>query len=142
MLKRLLFGGEDTVSIKGNIGLTLLRIFAGIGLVSHGYLKLPPSEQFVGIVGSIGFPMPHLFAWAAALSESVGGIFLILGFFTRISSFFIAFTMATALIGVHFNDPFQKKELAFLYFFIALCFLFFGANSWSVDGVIRRRESL
>ncbi|GIU81715.1 MAG: DoxX family protein [Acidobacteria bacterium] len=142
MLKRILFGGEDAVSVTGNLGLTLLRIFAGIGLISHGYTKLPPSEQFVQLVGNIGFPMPQFFAWAAALSESAGGVLLILGFLTRIAGFFVAFTMATALIGVHLNDPFQKQELALLYFFIALCFLLFGASSWSVDGIIRRRGSL
>ncbi len=142
MLKQILFGGEDSISGLGNLGLTLLRIFAGIGLISHGYLKIPPSEQFIQLVGNIGFPQPAIFAWAAALAETVGGALLILGFLTRPASFFIAFNMAVALIGVHLNDPFSKQELAFFYLFVALCFLLLGANSWSVDGVIRRKGSL
>lgn len=142
MLKKILIGGEDTISVTGNLGLTLLRAFAGIGLISHGYMKIPPSEQFVQLVGSIGFPAPTFFAWAAGLSETVGGALLILGLLTRAASFFVAITMITALVGVHLNDPFSKQEMAFLYLFIAICFLFLGSNSWSVDGFLRRKENL
>jgi len=86
---------------------------------------------------NIGFPSPALFAWAAALSEFVGGAFLALGFLTRVSSFFICCTMLTALIGVHRADPFQKQELAFLYFFIAFAFMLKGAGDWSIDRHLR-----
>jgi putative oxidoreductase len=60
-----------------------------------------------------------VFAWAAALSEFLGGIFLALGLFTRLAAFFIACTMLVAILGVHAADPYQKKELAFMYFFVA-----------------------
>jgi putative oxidoreductase len=142
MLKRILFGGESSTSPLTNLGLTLLRIFAGFGLMTHGAGKVPPQPRFVEGVAAMGFPMPELFAWAAGLSEFVGGALLILGLFTRPVSFFIAFTMATALIGRHLNDPFDAQEKAFLYFFIALAFLFMGANFWSVDGILRRNRSL
>jgi putative oxidoreductase len=138
MLRKILFSGEHGLSATGNIGLTLLRIFAGIALAfGHGIMKLPPSEQFVAGVTALNFPAPKFFAWAAALSEFLGGIFLALGLFTRISSFFICCVMLTALFGVHRADPFAKQELALLYLFIAICFLFKGANDWSLDGIIR-----
>lgn len=142
MLKRILFGGEASSSPLTNLGLTLLRIFAGIGLMTHGIAKIPPSEKFVESVTGFGFPMPHYFAWAAGLTEFAGGALLILGLFTRPVCFLIAFTMATALIGQHRNDPFAMQEKAFLYLFIALAFLLMGANLWSVDGVLRRNRSL
>ena len=88
--------------------------------------------------GTTGFPMPEVFAWGAGLSEFLGGIFLALGFLTRISSFFIACTMLTALIGVHGADPFNKQELAFLYFFISISFLLEGAGDWSIDSFLRK----
>jgi putative oxidoreductase len=141
MLKQILFGGESGLSTPANIGLALLRIFAGVALaVSHGLGKLPPSEQFIGGVTNLGFPAPTFFAWAAALSEFLGGAFLALGLFTRVSSFFIICVMLTAIFGTHLNDPFQKKELAFLYFFIALCFLLKGASDWSIDAYLRKRN--
>jgi putative oxidoreductase len=142
MLKQLLFGGESSTSPLTNLGLTLLRIFAGIGLMTHGVGKVPPSEQFVGGVANMGFPLPSVFAWAAGLSEFAGGALLILGLFTRPVSLFVAFTMLVAVVGVHWNDPFARKEMALLYFFIALAFLFMGSNYWSVDGILRRKQAL
>jgi putative oxidoreductase len=139
LLRKILFGGESGLSFAANAGLTLVRIFAGVSLaLAHGLGKLPPGEGIVGATANIGFPMPTVFAWAAGLSEFVGGILLALGLFTRFGSFFIAFTMLTALFGIHRADPYPKQELAFLYLFIALTFMIKGANDWSIDGFLRK----
>ena len=139
MIKSILFGGESGLSYAANAGLALLRIFAGVALAfSHGIGKLPPMEGLINRTAEFGFPIPAFFAWAAGLSEFLGGIFLALGFLTRISSFFIAFTMLVALIGVHGADPFNKQELAFMYFFVATAFLLKGASDWSVDNYLRK----
>lgn len=140
MLKNILFGGESGLSPLANAGLALLRIFTGAALMlGHGIGKLPPSPQFIQRTGEMGFPLASLFAWAAALSEFLGGAFLALGFLTRVSSFFIGVTMAVALLGVHLNDPFDKQEKAFLYLFIALAFLLKGASDWSIDAFLRKK---
>ena len=140
MLKQLLFGGESGLSPLANAGLTLLRMFAGFALAfGHGLGKIPPAAAFIERTGQMGFPFPTVFAWSASFAEFLGGIFLALGLFTRISSFFIFCTMLTALIGVHFRDPFGKQELALLYLFLALAFLLKGANDWSLDAFLRRK---
>jgi len=138
MLKRILFGGESGLSVPANLGLTLLRIASGVALMmAHGRGKLPPAEGFVTRAGDMGFPTPTLFAWAAGLSEFVGGAFLALGFLTRVSSFFIACVMVTALVGVHAADPFDRLEKAFLYLVIAIAFMLKGAGDWSIDRYLR-----
>lgn len=142
MLKKILFGGESGLSPQANAGLALLRIFTGVSLLmAHGLGKFPPSEQFITRTGEMGFPAPVLFSWAAALSESLGGALLALGLFTRISSFFIICTMLTALVGVHWADPYGRKELALMYFFVALMFFIKGSGDWSIDGILRRRSN-
>ena len=139
MLKRVLYGGESGLSFPANAGLTLLRIFAGVALLmSHGMGKIPPSEGLINTTAGIGFPAPAAFAWGAGLAESLGGVCLALGLFTRPAAFFIAFTMGTALLGVHRHDPFAKQEMAFLYFFIAIAYLLMGAGDWSLDRFLRR----
>ena len=139
LLRTILFSGESGLSFGANAGLSLVRIFAGVLLaLAHGLGKLPPSEGLITGTANLGFPMPTLFAWAAGLSQFGGGILLALGFLTRFAGFFIAFTMLTALIGVHRADPFAKQELAFLYLFIALTFMIKGANDWSIDGFFRK----
>lgn len=138
MLKKILFGGESGLSPWADAGLALLRIFAGIAMaLGHGLGKVPPSEKFIENTANLGFPLPALFAWAAALSEFAGGIGLALGLLTRVSSFFIVCTMLVAVLGVHLNDPFAKQELGLLYLFIALAFMLKGAGNWSVDAFLR-----
>jgi len=136
--KKVLFAGESGLSVAANAGLALLRIFAGISIAAaHGIGKIPPGEGLVTRAGELGFPAPVVFAWAAALSEFLGGIFLALGLFTRLAAFFIACTMLVAILGVHAADPYQKKELAFMYFFVAAAFMLKGSGDWSVDALLR-----
>ncbi len=139
MLRQILFGGETGLSPLANAGLTLLRIFAGVSLaLAHGTGKLPPAEGFIEGTAKMGFPVPEFFAWAAALTESVGGIFLALGFLTRLSSSFIIVLMCVAILRVHALDPYPKKELAFLYLFIAIAFMLKGSGDWSIDSFLRK----
>lgn len=140
MLKHILFGGESGLSFVGNAALALLRVFAGLSLaLAHGFGKIPVSDGFIENTAKLGFPMPALFAWAAALSEVAGGAFLALGLFTRLSGFFIAVTMAVAAFGAHLNDPYGKKELALFYLVTGLFFMLKGAGDWSVDALLRRK---
>ncbi len=140
MLKKLLFGGESGLSFAANLGITILRIFAGASLaIAHGFGKLPVKPGFIENTANLGFPMPAVFAWAAALSEFLGGIFLALGVFTRISGFFIAFTMFIAAFIANAGKGFEKQELALFYLVVGLVFLLKGAGDWSLDAVFRRR---
>ncbi len=139
MLKKVLFGGESGMSAAANLGLTLLRVFAGLAMAfGHGLGKLPPGQGLIDRTAQMGFPAPGAFAWAAALSEFLGGIFLALGLFTRVSGVFIAAVMLTALLGVHAADPFAQQEKSFLFLFIAIAFLIKGSGDWSIDAFLRK----
>jgi putative oxidoreductase len=129
-------------SSDGNIGLLLLRVFLGVGIATHGIPKLQGGvELWAGlgsVIGKIGVPGPAAFwGFMAALAEGVGGILLTLGAFTTLASFLIVFTMAVAVFVVHAADPFSGKELALLYLFGALAFLFKGGGRYSIDTLLR-----
>lgn len=136
-----LFGGMTPPTVLGDIGLTVLRVFAGLSMgLAHGYGKLPVSDQFVEGVAGMGFPMPEVFAWAAALAECVGGLLLAAGLLTRTSALFILGTMVVAAFITHGGDPFGKKEMALLYGCICIAFLFIGGGRFSIDFALRRRS--
>lgn len=138
MIKRLLFKTTQENSLFTEATMTALRVVAGLLLaLLHGMGKVPPSEQLIGGVTGLGFPAPTLFAWLAGLAELLGGIFLAIGFLTRPSAFFIAFTMLVAVFGTHAADPFDVKELGLLYMLVALIFVARGAGRWSVDRFIK-----
>lgn len=125
---------------SSDLGTLLLRFAVGLSMAfAHGLGKLPPSEQLIEGVGMIGFPAPLLFAWSAALSEFAGGLFIAMGLFTRIAAGFLGFTMAVAMFVVHAQDPFQKKELAFLFLFVCLFFVLHGAGKYSLDRMLRKK---
>ncbi|MFZ0391003.1 MAG: DoxX family protein [Calditrichia bacterium] len=136
---KIFFGGEFPGNAGVNTGLLLLRVFAGLALaLAHGWLKFPPSEGFIAGVAKMGFPLPLFFAWAAVLSEFIGGLLLAVGLFTRPASLFILLTMLTAAFIRNAGNPFAKKELALLYGFIALFLLIAGAGRYSVDYLMRK----
>src|SRR5690606_31934164 len=106
---------------------------------AHGLGKLPPPEQLVQGVASMGFPAAGVFAWLAGLSEFAGGLLIAVGLFTRHSALFLGFTMATAGFVAHSADPFQRKELAFLYLASCVLLFFTGAGKYSLDRIIRKK---
>jgi putative oxidoreductase len=131
-IKNCLFATNSGTS--GQVGLLLLRLFAGLAMAfTHGMSKFPISEQLIGGVQSVGFPMPVFFAYAAASTELIGGILLALGLFTRPVGILLAFTMFIAGIFIHAADPFNVKELAFLYMFVFIFFACYGGGRFSVD---------
>lgn len=138
MLK-LLFSNDKYQSTKINLALLFLRVTLGLTMAfAHGLGKLPVQEGFVQGVAAMGFPMPVVFAWAAALAEFLGGLFIALGLATRISSFMWIGTMGVAAFITHAADPFRVKELAFIYLFAGIFFLISGAGRYSIDGAINR----
>src|SRR5687768_10608152 len=84
-------------------GLLLLRIALGTVFVLHGWQKLfvfGPAGV-TGVLASSGMPVPGLNAMLLIGVELVGGLALIAGAFTRITSVLIAFTMLVATVLVH-----------------------------------------
>lgn len=139
MLKRLLFSTTAEPTQASEVGMTVLRVFAGLAMAfSHGLGKLPPNEQLIGGVASLGFPAPELFAWSAALSEFIGGLLVAIGLCTRPAAFLMGFTMLVAAFAVHAADPFQKKEMALLYLVISIVFITRGAGRYSIDRFLSR----
>jgi putative oxidoreductase len=139
-MRSFLFGGAGGGSKTADLGLLLLRVFAGFSLAfGHGIGKIPPSTRFIETVSRLGFPEPEVFAWGAALSELAGGTCLAIGLLTRPAALAIAFTAGTAGFARHADDPFPTKEKALLYLAVAVCFLLAGAGRYAVDALIRRR---
>lgn len=125
---------------KISIALLLLRVTAGILMLTHGwgkFLKLTNG-------GPIEFADPLGIGATASLvltvfSEVFCSIFLILGFATRLSAIPLLITMFIAAFVVHVNDGFGKMELALFYAVVYLVILITGAGKFSVDQWIYSR---
>jgi len=121
-----------------------LRLSLAIVMIAHGGQKVlglwggPGFKAFTSGNTPFGFMRPPwLWLGAAALSELVGGIFVGLGFLTRVGAFFIACTMLTAVAGVHWPNGFfsanRGYEFPMTLLAIALALLIAGGGQASVD---------
>lgn len=129
---------------KVDASLLIMRVFLGSALAIHGAHKIfGHMDGFTQAVAGLGFPVPVLFAWLAALSEFAGGILIALGLFTRVSALFAATVMAVAFFWVHAADPFQVKELAYAYLVFTGSMILCGGGYFSLDMVMvnRRRNA-
>ena len=119
--------------------LSVLRIFTGLELLEHGTSKIlgfPAVPSFAHVqIGSL--------AGAGGLIELVGGILFTIGLFTRPVAFILSGFTAAAYFMAHAGNGFYPVlnggELAALYCFVFLYFVFAGPGPWSVDMLIKRK---
>jgi len=119
-----------------------VRLTLGAVMIGHGAQKVlgsfsgPGFEKFVSGTTPFGFMKPTwLWLGAAALSELVGGALIVLGLLTRVGAFFVACTMLTAVVGVHWGSFFSPKgfEYPLVLFGMALALLISGGGMASID---------
>ena len=113
--------------------LSVLRIVAALLFMEHGTGKL------------FGFPAwpahggPPMFAllWFAGVIESLGGLLLALGLFTRPVAFIMSGEMAIGYWTSHAPRSFfpllSGGDAAALYCFVFLYLFVAGGGSWSLD---------
>ena len=117
--------------------LAILRIVTGLTFMAHGVVKLfgfpegaQPGQQ--AIASFMGF---------AGVLETVGGVLIVLGLFTRPTAFILSGMMAVAYWMVHApQSPYpvlNGGDGAILFCFVFLYLVFSGAGAWSLDGARR-----
>jgi putative oxidoreductase len=122
-----------------NIGFLLLRLIFGLALmVNHGYPKLVHFESrkdtFVNFLGLGSTTTLILVIFAEVFCAA----FVILGLFTRISSFIIAFAMGYAFFIANGWDIFGDGETSALFLTVFSCILLCGPGKFSIDGMIQK----
>lgn len=138
-LRSALFGPSDT-PLATDLGLLVLRLGVGLSLAfAHGLGKLPPSPGFVEGTAEMGFPLPTLFSWAAALSEFLGGLLIAAGLLTRPAAFFAGCTMFVAAFLRHGPVPFSGMEKPFVFLVACVAILLAGSGRFGVDRLFAPR---
>ena len=117
--------------------LSALRIMTGLLFLAHGTQKLLSFPAAPGWEIA-AFSLP----WIAGVLELFGGALIVVGLFTRPVAFVLSGLMAAAYFMAHASSSFYPLlnggELAVLYCFIFLYFVFSGAGRWSLDAKMGR----
>jgi putative oxidoreductase len=124
-----------------------LRLALGLIFIGHGAQKVfgafggPGWAKITSMATPFSFMRPS-WAWmaAAALSELVGGVLVLLGLLTRVGAFLILCVMLTAMLGVHLNSGFFLPagiEYTFALAGVCLALLIAGGGQASLDRVLQ-----
>jgi len=122
-----------------NFGLLVMRAGLGVMMFIHGLPKLtggiPKWESLGHNMSHVGIHfMPVFWGFMAAITETIGGLFCVLGLWFRLVSILMVITMIVAALthfskGDSVSDASHAIELAFVFFGL----IFIGAGEWSID---------
>lgn len=129
-----------------DIGLFLLRVTLGGVMAAHGSQKLFGWFGGYGIAGtggwlaSMGFRPGVMHARVVALSETVGGLLLILGMMTPFAAAAVLGVMIVAVVSMHWEKGFFNMaggyEFNLLIAATSVALAFTGAGRWSLDSAM------
>ena len=124
------------------------RIVIGLAFYQAGSGKFRHFDNVVGFFQGIGIPFPAFNAGLVASMETVGGIMLILGLFTRFFASGLSITMVVALITADkaeflasWGSAAEKSPtdiVAFVFLLFLLWLIAYGAGKLSLDALLRK----
>ncbi len=94
----------------------------------------------VAAYGGLFAIAPAFFAWMGAFSEAVGGLFLLLGFQTRIASFLLLMTMLVAVFMQQINNGLWNCLPAMGFLWVSLYTLIMGSGRIGIDYLISKKH--
>lgn len=136
LMKKFLFNANATYF---NFGILFLRIVLGASFIyNHGFDKISDPSRWSKLgaqmeIMHIHFA-PAFWGFMAAFAEFFGSVFLMLGLFTRISAFMLAFTMLVAFIAGHSSTDFNAYPFEMMIVFITIMII--GPGKFSIDAQI------
>ncbi len=132
----------------GSIAPLATRIVIGLAFYQAGSGKFRHFENVIGFFQGIGIPFPAFNAGLVASMETVGGIMLILGLFTRFFASGLSITMVVALLTADKSDFLASwgsaaessptDITAFVFLLFLLWLIANGAGKLSLDALLRR----
>jgi putative oxidoreductase len=119
----------------------LLRFVLGVIFLWHGYDKVfvKGLPAITGFLGSLGFPLPSVFAIILSYGELVFGAMLIVGLLTHLAAKYAAIIAVVAFFTVHMKNGFAVSsggyEFIILIFAVSVSVLVNGAGKYSIDAM-------
>jgi uncharacterized membrane protein YphA (DoxX/SURF4 family) len=120
------FGGAGT-------GLLIIRLGVGAVFLAHGISKLQNMQGIVSFFGLLG--LSAFWAYVVTIVETVGGVSMILGFFTQVMGVLLAIEMVVAIFLVKMKVGFIVPggyEIDLMLFAASLGIALSGPGKWAV----------
>jgi putative oxidoreductase len=127
--------------------LLIIRLYWGWQFCQTGWGKLHTHDKVTEFFMSLHIPLPGANAWLVGVTESVGGLLLLLGLASRLAALPLIATLTVAYstadneaLRAIFSDPDKfTGATPFLFLFACLIVLAFGPGVFSLDYLLGRR---
>lgn len=129
--------------INTDLGILALRLVLGGLFFYHGLDALQHYQLYSSYStrSYIGLSLKTEFA-LVVYAQFICGLFVALGFLTRLSVIPLLFSMIIAFFIAHKNDPFLTvSEKAFMFMVLCIPVLIFGSGKFSIDNLVFRKRS-
>lgn len=129
--------------ISKNIGLLIFRVsISAFMLFGHGLGKLQRLLLGEEIKFLDPFGLGSVFSLTlATFAEFFASALIILGLFSRLSSFSLIVTMAVAAFIAHADDPFSRQEKALMYLVSYILLFLTGPGKYSLQSWFNKKIS-
>ena len=132
-------------SLQTNAGLSIvfLRLLFGVIFFIEGGEKLfgwfgheGGIYSVIGYFKDLEIPFPEFNAWLVGITELAGGIFVLLGFLTRLVSIPLGFTMVVAILTAHLEQGGWSYPALLLV--SSLVLIQYGPGYFSLDSFLNK----
>lgn len=117
----------------------IVRVTAGLMLIPHGWAKVMNLgvDRVATSLGNYGVPSPKPFAIIIMVLETIGGIMIALGLFTRIVAAMLVVEFLVIIFVAHWPKGYAVGaggiEYPLMWGLLLLAVLLRGGGPWSVD---------
>jgi putative oxidoreductase len=129
-------------ALRTDTALLVLRLVVGVTFLLHGLDKVGGLDGAQQFFDSLGIPASRLAATLVAVTETVGGILLIVGLLTPVAGLALAIDMLVAALTAHADKGFfaDKGGYEFVLVLGAACvsLVMAGAGRFSADALALR----
>ena len=131
--------------IAVDLATLILRLALGVIMVSHGIPKIKKREV-LGKKWNDHYGVPKATIWLTGILQIVGGLALLLGLFTSLTSLVLTLDMLAALFicifNSHHREPFNSVtpvkgwDVNLLLVASLIAVLLLGGGKWSLDALL------
>ncbi|GAB4225652.1 MAG: DoxX family protein [Chlamydiales bacterium] len=147
MLRSIYRGCEALASYLQSPFLLIIRLIWGGMFIQTGFGKLMNLQNTSSFFASLDIPYPTLNAFLVGSVETLGGVLLVLGLFTRIATIPLIITMIGAYFLAHYkaiaalttNPKLFLDQAPFMFLYTCLVLLAFGPGLFSIDAWLKRK---
>jgi len=124
------------------LALVVMRLALGAVMLAHGYQNLfRHLHDHVHFVTSLG--IPAWLGYVSSVAEFFGGLFIVVGFFTRPAAVALCIDLLVAISKAHWHNGLMGSsdhpgfEFPLALAALAFALIFFGAGPIALDHVLR-----